>query len=222
MSLNSHPWAESRRWKSAAVSACVAALCTVVWAGAAAAAAPSCLAVSRLHLCCLRKPTPFSSDAQGIVLQSSPRRLEGRGEGSSAESTPCSPGSDGAGRRSVRLCRITMDEEEETSTMWLGNLDPNRVTRRIVYEVAIQVGTVASVCGMAGVGVPPALLPPAPACLLCSKRSPPDPQQKSSLVAFLPLALPPALVPAAAGRPCALRCATNAGQQQGEQGVRLC
>ena len=32
-----------------------------------------------------------------------------------------------------------MEEEEATSTLWLGNLDPHKVTRRIIYEVGIQV-----------------------------------------------------------------------------------
>jgi hypothetical protein len=46
-----------------------------------------------------------------------------------------------------------MEEEEATSTLWLGNLDPNKVTRRIVYEVAIQVsaGRAELLCDAAAV-----------------------------------------------------------------------
>lgn len=56
--------------------------------------------------------------------------------------------------------------EQESSTLWLGNLDL-RVTRRLLYEIGIQVGLVWSVqhrclgtTGVPGTGVATSAAPP--------------------------------------------------------------
>jgi hypothetical protein len=52
-----------------------------------------------------------------------------------------------------------MEEEEATSTLWLGNLDPHKVTRRIIYEVGIHVSRERAELAEAPTGSP---FPPSP------------------------------------------------------------